>query len=143
MHTPKPNPANLCWLDMEMTGLNPEHDRIIEAAVVITDADLNILAQSESYAIHQSDELLNGMDAWNTSTHERTGLTQRGEEGAIQVRGDQGRFHVIRLPAFTGSPSGPVVLLIRAGRVLVGRDGAGRLAAQQDLVAAFRRDGGA
>ncbi|MBH5329943.1 oligoribonuclease [Eikenella sp. S3360] len=73
----QPNPTNLCWLDMEMTGLNPEHDRIIEAAAVITDADLNILAQSESYAIHQSDELLNGMDAWNTATHARTGLTQR------------------------------------------------------------------
>ena len=84
MHTPpKPNPLNLCWLDMEMTGLNPEHDRIIEAAVVITDADLNILAQSESYAIHQSDELLKSMDAWNTSTHERTGLTQRVKDSAL------------------------------------------------------------
>jgi len=83
MHTPKPNPLNLCWLDMEMTGLNPEHDRIIEAAVVVTDADLNILAQSESYAIHQSDELLKGMDAWNTSTHERTGLTQRVKDSTL------------------------------------------------------------
>ena len=71
------NANNLCWLDMEMTGLNPDTDRIIEVAMIITDADLNVLAQSEVYAIHQSDEILNGMDAWNTATHGRTGLTGR------------------------------------------------------------------
>ncbi len=74
------NENNLCWLDMEMTGLNPEQDRIIEVAMIITDQDLNILAQSEVYAIHQSDEVLNNMDAWNTATHGRTGLTQRVRE---------------------------------------------------------------
>ena len=63
-----------------MTGLNPEQDRIIEVAMIITDQDLNILAQSEVYAIHQSDEVLNNMDAWNTATHGRTGLTQRVRE---------------------------------------------------------------
>ncbi len=71
------NANNLCWLDMEMTGLDPERERIIEVAMIITDADLNVLAQSEVYAIHQSDEILNGMDAWNTATHGRTGLTER------------------------------------------------------------------
>lgn len=71
------NPTNLAWLDMEMTGLNPERDRIIEIAVIVTDSDLNILAQSEVYVIHQSDETLNGMDEWNTATHGRTGLTER------------------------------------------------------------------
>lgn len=71
------NANNLCWLDMEMTGLNPDTDRIIEVAMIITDADLNVLAQSEVYAIHQSDDVLNGMDAWNTATHGRTGLTER------------------------------------------------------------------
>lgn len=71
------NANNLCWLDMEMTGLNPEQDKIIEVAMIITDADLNVLAQSEVYVIHQSDEVLNGMDEWNTATHGRTGLTQR------------------------------------------------------------------
>ena len=65
---------------MEMTGLNPEHDRIIEVAMIITDKDLNVLAQSEVYVIHQSDEVLNGMDEWNTSTHNRTGLTQKVRE---------------------------------------------------------------
>ena len=71
------NPDNLCWLDMEMTGLNPDTDKIIEVAMIVTDPDLNVLAQSEVYAIHQSDAVLDGMDAWNTATHGRTGLTQR------------------------------------------------------------------
>lgn len=71
------NANNLCWLDMEMTGLDPEKERIIEVAMIITDSDLNVLAQSEVYAIHQNDELLNAMDAWNTATHARTGLTER------------------------------------------------------------------
>lgn len=68
---------NLCWLDMEMTGLNPEVDKIIEVAMVVTDSELNILAQSEVFAIYQSNEILDGMDEWNTKTHTRTGLVER------------------------------------------------------------------
>lgn len=71
------NPDNLCWLDMEMTGLNPDTDKIIEVAVIITDSDLNVLAQSEVCVVHQSDEILNAMDEWCTATHARTGLTER------------------------------------------------------------------
>ena len=71
------NPNNRGWLDMEMTGLDPERERIIEVAMIITDPDLNVLAQSEVYAIHQSDEVLGAMDDWNTATHGRTGLTER------------------------------------------------------------------
>ena len=68
---------NLCWLDMEMTGLDPQHDKIIEIAMIITDKDLNILAQSPIYAIHQSDDVLNNMNQWCITTHARTGLTER------------------------------------------------------------------
>ncbi|MCP2040044.1 oligoribonuclease [Neisseria sp. HSC-16F19] len=71
------NDSNLAWLDMEMTGLNPDTDRIIEAAMIITDADLNVLAQSEVLVIHQPDSVLDAMDEWNTSTHGRTGLTAK------------------------------------------------------------------
>ena len=77
------NASNLCWLDMEMTGLDPERERIIEVAMIITDSDLNVLAQSEVYAVHQSDELLDGMDEWNTATHGRTGLTRRVRESRL------------------------------------------------------------
>ena len=68
---------NLIWIDLEMTGLFPHRDRIIEIAVVITDGQLNVLAESPVLVVHQSDELLNGMDKWNTSTHGKTGLTEK------------------------------------------------------------------
>lgn len=68
---------NLVWLDMEMTGLSPENDRIIEVAVVVTDSELNILAEGPVLVIHQSDELLDGMDAWNKGTHGRSGLIDK------------------------------------------------------------------
>lgn len=74
---PEADANNLIWLDMEMTGLNPMTDRIIEVAVVITDSNLTVLAQSDEIAVHQSDEVLNGMDKWNTSTHGKSGLTDR------------------------------------------------------------------
>ena len=69
--------ARLIWVDMEMTGLRPEIDRIIEIAIVITDSELNILTQSEAIAVHQPDAVLDGMDQWNRSTHGRSGLTDR------------------------------------------------------------------
>jgi oligoribonuclease len=72
-----PDETLLVWVDMEMTGLKPESDRIIEVALVITNAALEIRAQSESYAIRQSDEILAGMDQWNQSTHKRSGLLDR------------------------------------------------------------------
>jgi oligoribonuclease len=71
------NVKNLAWLDMEMTGLNPEHDRIIEVAMIITDSDLNVLAQSEVFVIHQPDSIIDHMDTWNTATHNRTGLVAK------------------------------------------------------------------
>ncbi|QOJ25082.1 MAG: oligoribonuclease [Gammaproteobacteria bacterium] len=65
---------NLIWIDMEMTGLNPDTDRIIEVALVITDSQLNTIAEGPVLVVHQSDEVLNGMDKWNQSTHSKSGL---------------------------------------------------------------------
>ncbi len=73
----KPDPTPLIWVDMEMTGLEPDTDRVIEVAVVITDAQLNVIAEAPVYAIHQADAVLAGMDGWNTATHGRSGLTER------------------------------------------------------------------
>ena len=69
-----PNENNLAWLDMEMTGLDPERERIIEVAVVVTDANLTTIAEGPVLVVHQSDALLDAMDDWNKSTHARTGL---------------------------------------------------------------------
>lgn len=77
------NANNLIWVDLEMTGLDPRHDRIIEMAAVVTDEQLNIIAEGPVFAIHQSDELLNGMDDWNTNQHNKSGLVQRVQESVI------------------------------------------------------------
>lgn len=79
----RPDERNLIWVDLEMTGLDPETDRIIEVAMVVTDADLNILAEGPVYAIHQSDEVLDGMDAWNKGTHGKSGLIDRVRESTV------------------------------------------------------------
>src|SRR5690349_3034403 len=73
----RPNELNLVWVDMEMTGLDPDKDRIIEVAVIVTDAELNVLAEGPVFAIHQPDEVLDGMDSWNKGTHGRSGLIDR------------------------------------------------------------------
>lgn len=79
----RPNEFNLVWIDMEMTGLDPDKDRIIEVAAVVTDPDLNILAEGPVFAIHQSDALLDGMDAWNKGTHGRSGLIDRVKASTV------------------------------------------------------------
>jgi oligoribonuclease len=68
---------NLIWIDLEMTGLEPQQDQIIEIATVVTDANLALLAQGPVIAIHQPDEIMSSMDAWNTSHHGESGLTSR------------------------------------------------------------------
>jgi oligoribonuclease len=73
----RPNEFNLVWVDMEMTGLDPDNDRIIEVAVVVTDPHLHVLAEGPVFAIHQSDEVLDKMDSWNKGTHGRSGLIDR------------------------------------------------------------------
>ena len=79
------SPQNLIWIDLEMTGLEPEHDVIIEMATIVTDSDLNILATGPVIAVHQSDALLAGMDEWNTRTHGESGLTQRVRDSKIST----------------------------------------------------------
>ena len=79
----RPNEFNLIWIDMEMTGLDPDAERIIEVAVVVTDPQLNILAEGPVFAIHQSDELLDGMDSWNKGTHGRSGLIERVKASTV------------------------------------------------------------
>jgi oligoribonuclease len=69
--------ANLVWIDMEMTGLNPESDRIIEVALVVTDSALVTVAEAPVLVVHQDDVALAAMDSWNQSTHGRTGLTAK------------------------------------------------------------------
>ncbi|HUH87922.1 MAG TPA: oligoribonuclease [Pusillimonas sp.] len=71
------NEQRLVWLDLEMTGLDPEKERIIEAAVIVTEPDLTFVAEGPVLVIHQSNELLDAMDKWNTSTHGKTGLTEK------------------------------------------------------------------
>ncbi len=76
----QPNALNLIWIDLEMTGLDTQNDHIIEIATVVTDMNLEILAEGPVVAIHQSDEVLNSMDEWNTRQHGSTGLTERVRE---------------------------------------------------------------
>lgn len=71
------NQNNLIWLDMEMSGLLPDSDRILELAAVVTDADLNVLGESPVLVIHQSHAVLDGMDAWNKGAHGRSGLIDK------------------------------------------------------------------
>ncbi|EAU54818.1 oligoribonuclease [Mariprofundus ferrooxydans] len=71
------SPNNLVWMDLEMTGLEPDHDTIIEIATIITDGELNILAEGPNIVIHQPDEALDAMDEWNTTHHGESGLTAR------------------------------------------------------------------
>ena len=71
------SPDNLIWIDLEMTGLNPDSDYIIEIATVITDAKLEILAEGPVLAIQVDDAILNSMDEWNTTQHGKSGLTDR------------------------------------------------------------------
>ncbi|MEI7368490.1 oligoribonuclease [Pectobacterium colocasium] len=77
---------NLIWIDLEMTGLNPDRDRIIEIATLVTDANLNVLAEGPVLAVHQSDSQLALMDDWNVRTHGASGLTDRVKASTTDER---------------------------------------------------------
>jgi len=77
------NPENLIWIDLEMTGLDPLEDRIIEIATVVTDKNLKIIEEGPTLAIKQSDEMLDGMDEWCTTQHGKSGLTDRVKNSSV------------------------------------------------------------
>lgn len=82
---PEMHPDHLIWLDLEMTGLAPETDVIIEVAALVTDVHLNILAEGPVIAVHQPDEVLGAMDEWCTRTHGQSGLTQRVKDSTTSI----------------------------------------------------------
>ncbi len=82
---PRPSKDHLVWIDLEMTGLDPDRDVIIEAAVLITDGDLNIIADGPDFAIHRSDEELSVMNDWNRKTHHGSGLIKRVKESEVTI----------------------------------------------------------
>lgn len=74
---------NLIWVDMEMSGLNPDSDRVLEVAIVVTDAELGVIAEAPVQIVRQPDPVLAGMDSWNTATHSRSGLTEKVRSSTI------------------------------------------------------------
>lgn len=79
------NANNLIWIDLEMTGLDTQNDFIIEIATIVTDSELNELAEGPMLAIHQSDEIMGNMDEWNTNQHGKSGLTERVKNSILTV----------------------------------------------------------
>jgi oligoribonuclease len=77
------DPSHLIWIDMEMTGLVPERDRIIEVALVVTDANLSMIAAAPVWVVHQDDTVLAAMDSWNQGTHGKSGLIDKVKASAL------------------------------------------------------------
>jgi len=77
---------NLIWIDLEMTGLDTDRDHIIEIATIVTDSELNTLAEGPVFAVHQPDAVLSGMDEWNTRQHGQSGLTERVRNSRVDLR---------------------------------------------------------
>ncbi|MDR5868705.1 oligoribonuclease [Halomonas koreensis] len=80
-----PRTQRLVWIDLEMTGLDPNRERIIEVATLVTDADLNVVAEGPVIAVHQPDSLLEAMDDWNQKTHGASGLVERVKASAVDT----------------------------------------------------------
>ncbi len=104
--TPDASPRKdlLVWIDLEMTGLDPEKERIIEVATLITDNDLNLIAEGPVIAVHQPEHLLAGMDAWNQKTHGESGLVARVRQSTIGTReAEQRTLEFLRAQVAPGS----------------------------------------
>ena len=80
------DPTRLIWIDMEMSGLNPDTDKVLEVAIVITDVELNTVAEAPVLVVHQSDAVLEAMDDWNRSTHGKSGLVDRVKASTLSER---------------------------------------------------------
>ncbi|HWA11693.1 MAG TPA: oligoribonuclease [Burkholderiales bacterium] len=103
------DPNNLLWIDMEMSGLSPEGDRVLEVAIVITDSQLNTVAEAPVKVVHQSDAVLDAMDAWNKSTHRKSGLIDRvraSTENEAQVEAEMVAFLAQYVPENTSPMCG-------------------------------------
>lgn len=101
------NDVNLVWIDLEMTGLDTDNDRIIEIATIVTDKELNILAEGPVIAIHQPDTVLNGMDEWNTRQHGMSGLIERVKQS--QFTAEQAQAETINfLKDYVGKAKSPM-----------------------------------
>jgi oligoribonuclease len=86
------DPNRLIWIDMEMSGLDPERDKVLEVAVVITDGDLNTVAEAPVFVVHQGDDVLAAMDDWNQKTHAKSGLVDRVKASVLSERDVEDRM---------------------------------------------------
>ena len=94
-------PGNLIWIDMEMSGLSPDNDRVLEVAIVITDSQLNVVAEGPVKVVHQTDDVFERMDTWNKSMHKKSGLIDRvkaATQNEAEVEADLIAFLVQHLP---------------------------------------------
>ena len=105
--SPAPNDDYLVWLDMEMSGLDPETHRILEIAVVVTDSQLQVVAHAPVYVVHQSAEHLDTMDAWNKGTHGRSGLIEK-VKASTQAEHDVERELLAFLKQHVGAGKSPM-----------------------------------
>jgi oligoribonuclease len=100
---------NLAWIDMEMTGLQPDADRVIEIAMLVTDPQLNVIATGPVLVVHQPDEVLDAMDSWNKSTHAKSGLIERVRSSTLseaEAERQALEFLAVHVPANTSPMCG-------------------------------------
>ncbi len=99
--------SRLIWIDMEMSGLNPDSDKILEVALVVTDAELNTVAEAPVLVVHQTDEILDGMDSWNKSTHGKSGLIEKIKASELDEEAVESRM-IAFLEAYVPKGASPM-----------------------------------